>query len=110
MKKILITGANSYIGTSFDYYIKKNFLHDYVVDTVDLIDESWREKSFAGYDSVFVSVANIVISLILVKIIGFYGVILETMIALLLFFVMVMVRFGVWHGNGRVVHYVAVDF
>lgn len=53
MKKILITGANSYIGTSFDRYIKENFPEEYTVDTVGMIDGSWREKSFAGYDSVF---------------------------------------------------------
>lgn len=53
MKKILITGANSYIGTSFETYLKENFPDDYVVDTVDMIDGTWREKSFAEYDSVF---------------------------------------------------------
>lgn len=53
MKRILITGANSYIGTSFEKYIAENFPNDYVVDTVDMIDGGWREKSFAGYDSVF---------------------------------------------------------
>ena len=53
MKRILITGANSYIGTSFEKYIKENYAYQYVVDTVDMIDGSWREKSFAGYDAVF---------------------------------------------------------
>jgi len=53
MKKILITGANSYIGTSFEKYLKENYPDEYIVDTVDMIDGSWREKSFAGYDSVF---------------------------------------------------------
>lgn len=53
MKKILITGANSYIGTSFEKYIKENYPDDYVVDTVDMIDGTWREKDFSGYDSVF---------------------------------------------------------
>lgn len=53
MKRLLITGANSYIGTSFEKYIKENYPNDYAVDTVDMIDGSWREKSFAGYDSVF---------------------------------------------------------
>ena len=53
MKKILITGANSYIGTSFEKYINDNFADRYQVDTIDMIDGSWREKSFAGYDSVF---------------------------------------------------------
>lgn len=53
MKKILITGANSYIGTSFEKYIKENYSDDYNVDTVDMVDGSWREKDFSGYDSVF---------------------------------------------------------
>lgn len=53
MKKILITGANSYIGTSFEKYIKDNFSDQYQVDTIDMIDGSWRDKSFAGYDSIF---------------------------------------------------------
>lgn len=53
MKKILITGANSYIGTSFENYIKTNFPDNYAIDTVDMIDGSWRKKDFSGYDSVF---------------------------------------------------------
>ena len=53
MKRVLITGANSYIGTSFEKFIKENYPNDYVVDTIDMIDGSWREKSFSGYDSVF---------------------------------------------------------
>ena len=52
MKKILITGANSYIGVSFENYLKQ-FDGEYTVDTVDMIDGTWREKSFAGYDAVF---------------------------------------------------------
>jgi len=53
MKKILITGANSYIGTSFEKYLKEKYCDVYETDTVDMIDGSWREKSFVGYDSVF---------------------------------------------------------
>ena len=52
MKKILITGANSYIGTSFEKYLKK-WKDEYQVDTVDMIDGSWRDKNFADYDTVF---------------------------------------------------------
>jgi len=52
MKKILITGANSYIGTSFEKYMAQ-WPDQYQVDTVDMIDGSWRNQSFAGYDSVF---------------------------------------------------------
>lgn len=53
MKKILITGANSYIGMSFESYIKEHYPNDYTVDTVDMIDGSWRKTDFSGYDSVF---------------------------------------------------------
>ena len=52
MKKILITGAGSYIGKSFDSYLKQ-WPDRYLVDTVDMIDGTWREKSFAGYDAVY---------------------------------------------------------
>lgn len=52
MKKILITGANSYIGTSFEKYMAQ-WPEEYEVSTVDMIDGSWREKSFAGYDAVY---------------------------------------------------------
>lgn len=52
MKRILITGANSYIGTTFENYMK-NFADDYSVDVMDMIDGSWREKSFSGYDVIY---------------------------------------------------------
>ena len=51
MKKVLITGANSYIGTSFENYVMQ--CRDYQIDTVDMIDSTWRDKSFSEYDSVF---------------------------------------------------------
>ncbi len=53
MKTILITGANSYIGVSFETYLKKHFPSGYAVDTIDMIDGTWREKDFSGYDAVF---------------------------------------------------------
>lgn len=52
MRKILITGANSYIGTSFENYLKK-WDGQYLVDTVDMVDGTWREKDFSKYDVVF---------------------------------------------------------
>lgn len=52
MKKILITGANSYIGTSFEKYMAQ-WPEKYQVDTVDMIDGTWRKKDFSGYDTVF---------------------------------------------------------
>ena len=53
MKKILITGANSYIGTSFEKYLKEDYPDNYQVDTIDLRDIDWRKKSFEGYDTVY---------------------------------------------------------
>ena len=52
MKKILITGANSYIGTSFEKYMQQ-YADAYQVDTVDMIDGSWRERDFSEYDVVY---------------------------------------------------------
>lgn len=51
MKRILITGAHSYIGTSFESYLKQ-WPEQYQIDTIDMRGEDWREKSFAGYDTV----------------------------------------------------------
>ena len=53
MKRILITGAGSYIGTSVERYLLERYPGQYAVDTVDMIDGTWRSVSFAGYDSVF---------------------------------------------------------
>lgn len=52
MKKILITGAGSYIGTAFEGYLAQ-WPEKYRVDTVDMVDGSWREKDFSGYDTVY---------------------------------------------------------
>lgn len=52
MKKILITGADSYIGTSVEKWLLKE-PDKYKVDTVDMKDGSWKEKDFSSYDVVF---------------------------------------------------------
>lgn len=52
MKKILITGANSYIGTSFEKYMTQ-WSEKYQVDTIDMIDGSWKEKDFSLYDVIY---------------------------------------------------------
>ena len=52
MKNILITGANSYIGMSFEAYLKQ-WPEKYQVETVDMIDGTWRDKSFTCYDAVY---------------------------------------------------------
>ena len=52
MKKILITGADSYIGTSVEKWLER-YPDRYQVDTVDMRTDSWKEKGFSPYDVVF---------------------------------------------------------
>lgn len=52
-KKVLITGAGSYIGESFKAYAEKNYSGNFSVDSVDMIDGSWRERDFSAYDIVY---------------------------------------------------------
>jgi len=52
MKRILITGANSYVGTSVEKWLNK-YPDKYHVDTVDMIGDGWRQKDFSGFDVVF---------------------------------------------------------
>lgn len=52
MKKVLITGKNSYIGTSLEKWLMRE-PDTYRVDTVDMKDSSWKEKDFSSYDVVF---------------------------------------------------------
>ncbi|HEM2748850.1 TPA: NAD-dependent epimerase/dehydratase family protein [Streptococcus suis] len=52
MKRVLITGANSYIGTSFEKYVKENNV-DFEIDTLDLLNPKWDEFDFTPYDSIF---------------------------------------------------------
>lgn len=53
MKRVLITGANSYIGESFRSYALENYSSDFDIDTIDMKSASWRENDFSGYDCVF---------------------------------------------------------
>ena len=46
MKKVLITGANSYIGTSFEAYVQQHYSTELEVSTIDMIDGSWRDHPF----------------------------------------------------------------
>lgn len=52
MKKILITGKESYIGTSVENWLLKT-PGVYQVDTVDMKNDNWKTVSFSGYDVVF---------------------------------------------------------
>ena len=52
MKKILITGAGSYVGESVKTHLLQ-WQDRYQVETLDMIGDGWREKVFSGFDVVF---------------------------------------------------------
>lgn len=54
MKRIVITGAGSYIGMSVEKWLNRpDFAGMYQVDTIDMRDEGWRKRDFSAYESVF---------------------------------------------------------
>ena len=53
MKKVLITGAGSYIGTSFEKYVNDLYPDMLQTETLDMLQGSWRDKDFGSADIVF---------------------------------------------------------
>lgn len=51
-KKVLITGAGSYIGESFISYASKRY-QGLKIDTMDMIDGTWKNNDFSNYDIVY---------------------------------------------------------
>ncbi|MCL9633573.1 NAD-dependent epimerase/dehydratase family protein [Bacillus zanthoxyli] len=49
MKKVLITGKNSYIGRSFKRWITQNKF-DYTVDFISVKSDEWKNEAFNNYD------------------------------------------------------------
>jgi len=58
MKKILITGVNSYIGRNLKAWLEKE-PNKYCVDLVSVKDDAWKRKAFKEFDVLF-HVAGIV--------------------------------------------------
>lgn len=54
MKKILIIGKNSYIGSSFSSFLAGD--ESVAAEGISLRDPSWRDSSFAGYDAALFAV------------------------------------------------------
>ena len=52
MKRVLITGANSYVGTNVEKWLAK-YPDKYHVDTISVKGDAWREHDFSVYDVVF---------------------------------------------------------
>ncbi|MRH41236.1 NAD-dependent epimerase/dehydratase family protein [Aquibacillus halophilus] len=51
MKKILITGVNSYVGKNMVKWLG-NYPDKYSVESISLRNNNWKEKDFTGYDVV----------------------------------------------------------
>lgn len=52
MKKVLVVGANSYIGKKFKEYVELSNNDEVVVDMVSASNGSWRKVEFSNYDVV----------------------------------------------------------
>lgn len=52
MKKILIAGAESYIGVSFEKYMSER-MPEIGIDTLDMRSADWESFDFSGYDALF---------------------------------------------------------
>ncbi|MBM7539778.1 NAD-dependent epimerase/dehydratase family protein [Amphibacillus cookii] len=52
MKRILITGKNSYIGNSLTHWLAQ-YPDDYQINSLDMRDDKWKEADFSPYDVVF---------------------------------------------------------
>lgn len=52
MKRILITGANSFVGTNIEKWLM-NAPEDFQVDTVDTMNDVWKQADFSKYDAIF---------------------------------------------------------
>lgn len=52
MKRVLITGANSFVGTNIEQWLMKE-PDDFLVDTIDTMNGIWKQADFSKYDAVF---------------------------------------------------------
>lgn len=52
-RKVLITGAGSYIGESFQNYATEHYRDNFTIDTIDMLDPAWKNQDFSEYDVVY---------------------------------------------------------
>ena len=52
-RKVLITGAGSYIGESFENYVREHYPENFEIDTLDMLDPAWKDSDFSKYDIVY---------------------------------------------------------
>ena len=52
-KKVLIVGANSYIGENFRIYAMENYGRNFIIDEIDTKGDAWKTADFSGYDILY---------------------------------------------------------
>lgn len=52
MKNILITGANSYVGSTVKRYLEQ-FPDKYAVSAISVRNDAWKEQDFSSFDTVY---------------------------------------------------------
>ena len=52
-KKVLITGAGSYIGESFKAYAAEHYPEKFEIDELDMMKEDWKDTDFSKYQIVY---------------------------------------------------------
>lgn len=53
MKRVLITGAGSYVGESVRSYILQTCGNEFEIDAVDTFGENWKKADYTKYDAVY---------------------------------------------------------
>lgn len=52
-KKVMITGAGSYIGEMFQAYASEHYSDNFTINTLDMLDPAWKEADFSSFDIVY---------------------------------------------------------
>lgn len=52
-RKVLISGAGSYIGKSFIDYARDYYTDNFEIDEIDMLSEEWKNADFSKYDIVY---------------------------------------------------------
>ena len=56
MKRVLIVGSHSYLGTALASYLAQ-WPEEYRVESMSVRDDAWRERSLEGFDAVYYTAA-----------------------------------------------------
>lgn len=52
-KRVLITGAGSYIGETFRSYVTEHYPNSFSIDVLNMLNPAWKEYDFSSYDIVY---------------------------------------------------------